>query len=407
MAPPEVVRESPPAVLAPRPDTFPRPQRLVVFAPPAEIKPPPVYADDWAMSWHLSVINGGHPPGPEGSAEVMRGVGATDTAGDWGTNRLRRGRWYVGNLDGELRRLPDWELGYPGGTGLVGDFNGDGQDEPVLFIDGQWFVDLNGNGVWDDDDLWIRLGTPWDRPVIGDWDGDGKDDVGIFGRQWERDIARIRRDPGLPDPDNRRRRHWFGSQEGEPGSHPDSPERFAARPGPGRAVGFAHFESPTATDAAAGHAPSAAESRERWLRRGAEGTLRADAVDHVFQYGRLVDVPLAGDWNGDGIDQIGVFRGGRWMLDLDGDGRWTDRDAAFDFGQPGDEPVVGDFNGDGIDQIGVVRGDVWIIDTDGDRRLTANDLHVRLPRPSPDAQPVVGDFEGNGIDRPGYFVSED
>ena len=45
-----------------------------------------------------------------------------------------------------------------------------------------------------------------DRPVVGDWDGDGKDDVGIFGRQWQRDPQRIKRDLGLSDPANKRRR---------------------------------------------------------------------------------------------------------------------------------------------------------------------------------------------------------
>ena len=64
---------------------------------------------------------------------------------------------------------------------------------------------------------------------------------------------------------------------------------------------------------------------------------------------------------------------------------------------------VGDFNGDGIDEIGVVRGDLWIIDTDGDHRITGNDKQIRLPRPSGDSQPIVGDFDGDDIDDPGYY----
>ena len=112
---------------------------------------------------------------------------------------------------------------------------------------------------------------------------------------------------------------------------------------------------------------------------------------------------MVGDWNGDGIDQIAVFRDGKWLLDSDGDGRWTDRDQKVEYGQPGDQPIVGDFNGDEIDEIGVVRGNVWIIDSDGDQRITGNDKQIVLPRPAPDSQPVVGDFDGDGIDEPGYY----
>jgi hypothetical protein len=145
------------------------------------------------------------------------------------------------------------------------------------------------------------------------------------------------------------------------------------------------------------------DDHERLLYRGSDDSLRADAVDHVFQYGKQIDTPVSGDWNGDGIDQIAIFRSGQWLLDLDGDGRWTLRDELASFGEDGDQPIVGDFNGDEIDEIGVVRGDLWIIDTDGDRKITSNDLHIQVPRPSAESQPVVGDFDGDGKDELGYY----
>ena len=150
---------------------------------------------------------------------------------------------------------------------------------------------------------------------------------------------------------------------------------------------------------------TANEDQQRMLMRGEDGGLLADAVDHVFQYGEQVDTPIAGDWNGDGIDQIGVFRGGQWLLDDDADGRWTGKTKPHDFGRPGDEPIVGDFDGDGIDEIGVVRGDVWIIDSDGDRKLTANDKRIVVMRESADSQPIVGDFDGDNKDDPGYYTN--
>ncbi|WP_449224078.1 MSCRAMM family protein [Aporhodopirellula rubra] len=406
----EIVIEEPPVVppwsyetpsdpvnpLAPI-ETFDPVVPVEAYWQPYDITPPMLADDEWEVSWHLSVINGGFPRGQgaesammassDGRLQIQQATyrGAQDAA-----NRsvgklpdvllevdLSKGRWQImasgtQALSASTRSLSSQnddqsiKLGHADATALTGDFDGDGVDEAVLFINGQWFVDLNGDGQWDAGDLWVRLGTELDRPVVGDWDGDGKDDVGIFGRRWQNDAKRIRQDPGLPDPANQRRRQL----RREDLVHRDLTEE---------------------------------EKQQRLLMRGEDGEWLADAVDHVFQYGEQVDTPLAGDWNGDGIDQIGVFRSGQWMLDEDGDGRWTSKDRPKNFGMPGDEPIVGDFNGDGIDEIGVVRGDLWIIDTDGDHRITGNDKQIRVPRPAGDSQPIAGDFNGDDIDDPGYY----
>ena len=347
--------------------TFLQPIRLVTFAAPRDITPPPQYADDWAVSWHLSVINGGYPPGTEAEESVFRSamfrLGSGD--GDDYSSRHNYGRWLFYRSDGTLiERSNELLLGDDQSIPLTGDFDGDGTDEVALYHEGHWYVDFNADGVWNAKDLWIRLGTALDRPVVGDWDGDGKDDVGIFGRQWERDPVRIKHDPGLPDPANHRRRQY---QE-----DPNVPSER----------GFA-------------------KNTERLFRRGTDGRLRADAVDHVFKFGEQPDTPLAGDWNGDGIDQIGVFRDGRYLLDANGDGRWSDEDIRGDLGRGG-QPVVGDFDGDGVDEVAVVRGEYWIIDTDGDRRFTGADQVIRVPREG-NTTPVVGDFDGDGKDDLGYF----
>ena len=348
-------------------ETFDSQIRLVTFAAPADITSPTVAIDEWAVSWHLSVINGGFPRGEDGDPSLAEGVSAKRMQESWSAGDHAEGKWHLYDLEGNPVAVDKvMSLGTEDSIASAGDFDGDGRDEAVVFAGGSWYVDMNGNGYWDSGDLWIQLGTDLDQPVVGDWDGDGKDDIAIFGRQWQRDPQRIKRDPGLPDPDNRRRRSV------------DIRELVSRREDRG-------------------------EDRERLLRRGNRGELRADAVDHVFQYGESVDQPVSGDWNGDGIDQIAVFRSGLWLLDTDGDGRWTHRDDKAKFGKPGDVPIVGDFDGDGIDEIGVVRGDTWIIDTDGDRRLTGNDLHVNIPRPGDNSQPVVGDWDGDGADAPGYY----
>jgi serine-aspartate repeat-containing protein C/D/E len=376
----EVVKtEPPPFPIAPQPpapeqpkvltpiETFDPRIRLVTFASPAPFRASAYAQDEWAVSWHLSVINGGFPRGILGEDGIIHGTSVKSGQQQWQEGDHAAGRWTFVAPDGSRMALSDLiSLGSEDAIALAGDFNGDGADEAAIYLAGEWFVDLNGNGRWDAGDLWIQLGTAMDRPVVGDWDGDGKDDIGIFGRQWHRDPLRIKSDPGLPDPDNKRRR------EVDPRSLASKREDLG-------------------------------KDQPRLLRRGNDGSLRADAVDHVFKYGEQADQPLVGDWNGDGIDQIAVFRGGTWMLDSDGDGRWTSTDTKVEFGRAGDQPIIGDFNGDQIDEIGVVRGDVWIIDTDGDRKITGNDLRIEVPRASQDSQPIVGDFDGDGKDEPGYY----
>ncbi|TWT76544.1 Serine-aspartate repeat-containing protein D precursor [Planctomycetes bacterium CA13] len=355
-----------PDVLAPI-ETFEKYDRIISFGQIDSIRPPMVADDEWAVSWHLSVINGGFPRGGEQGDAIIRAVSAQMRHENWSEGEHTKGRWVIVNSDGELMEIADkMTIGEENAIALTGDFDGNGADEAVIYVDGNWFVDFNGNGRWDQGDLWIKLGTELDRPVVGDWDGDGKDDIGIFGRQWHRDPQRIKKDPGLPDPENVRRRQL-------------------------------------SADDLARHREDRGEDRERLLRRGSKGTLRADAVDHVFQYGEQIDTPVSGDWNGDGISQIAIFRGGKWILDSDGDGRLTRKDERAEFGRPGDEPIVGDFDGDGIDEIAVIRDGQWIIDSDGDGKITGNDKRIEVPRHSDDSQPIVGDWDGDGKDEPGYY----
>ena len=68
---------------------------------------------------------------------------------------------------------------------------------------------------------------------------------------------------------------------------------------------------------------------------------------------------MVGDWNGDGIDTPGVFRPstGSWLL-ADGtnvDDSTPPASFQFSFGQAGDLPIAGDFDGNGLDGVAVFR----------------------------------------------------
>jgi hypothetical protein len=63
-------------------------------------------------------------------------------------------------------------------------------------------------------------------------------------------------------------------------------------------------------------------------------------TDLTINYGLNTDLPIAGDWNFDGRDDIGVFRKGIWYLDYNFDGK-TDQTATF--GASGDIPLSGNW----------------------------------------------------------------
>lgn len=261
------------------------------------------------------------------------------------------------DLDGEVA----W-FGRCGAEPVKGDFNGDGYDEIGIYHRGEWYIDINANGDWDRDDLWAKLGGPKDVPITGDWDGDGKDDIGIFGRAWPGDARAIAKEVGLPDNQN------------APAEKPKN-------------------VPPPREDATSGR---------RVMQRSSAGQIRADLIDHVFRYGQPGDHPVVGDWNGDGISSIGVFREGQWLLDIDGNGRWSQHDRRIDFGQPGDTPIVGDFNGDGIDDLAVLRDGIVYMDSNGDHELDTTDARIKAPA---GAKPIAGDWDGDGTDEIAAYES--
>ncbi|XZE22515.1 SdrD B-like domain-containing protein [Pirellulaceae bacterium SH449] len=345
--------------------TYPGPiDRYIVLPPilPAkQFEPIGGYKEEF--SWQLSIINAGLPRGHKQEKAVTRDK-VKDSAVvlnpvQWTIDSVDRGRWtYVSTNKVRMTREAFNVLG---AKQLAGDFNGDGRAQIALFKDGEWLIDINGNGIWDEGDLWIKLGEQGDRPIVGDWDGDGKDDIGVYGNTWRADELTLEREPGLPDATNQRLTR--------PKNLP--PDRDSVR--------------------------------ERLMQRSSEGTPRSDEVDHVFRFGSNNDTPVAGDFNGDGISTVGLFNAGHWTLDTDGDGRLTEKDSYFQFGQAGDIPVVGDFDGDGIDEIAVVRGNKLIVDSNGNGALDAADKVFEIEGEGEDV--IVGDFDGDGIDEVAFYLN--
>ena len=66
-----------------------------------------------------------------------------------------------------------------------------------------------------------------------------------------------------------------------------------------------------------------------------------------FIFGALGSLPLTGDWNGDGVDTIGVFNPNTGVMGLNNTNTSGNGigDLVFNFGQSGDVPVAGEWDG--------------------------------------------------------------
>ena len=263
--------------------------------------------------------NGGGTVDLQGLAQDHIGVfrvGQNNSA-TWYLDADGNGSW--GGLDFGL-------AGFGLGTDqvAVGDWNGDGITDPgtVRFTGGYawWYFDSNGNGQWDSGiDTALQFGIDGDIPVVGDWNGDGKSDFGA-----------VRNVGGLA---------WW------------------------------YFDS---------------NGNRQW----------DSGIDQSLQFGIAGDIPVVGDWNGDGMSDFGAVRFvdgyAWWYFDSNGNRQWDPGiDQSLQFGIEGDIPVVGDWNGDGISDFGVMRNGIWYLDGNGNRQWDGGDL-VYPSYGVPGDQPVGG-----------------
>jgi CSLREA domain-containing protein len=130
-------------------------------------------------------------------------------------------------------------------------------------------------------------------------------------------------------------------------------------------------------------------------------------ADRTFFFGDPGDVPLAGDFNNDGCDTLSIYRPSQARfyiineLGADGGGLGA-ADYSFLFGDAGDKPVAGDWDGDGVDEIGLHRetsGFFYYRNT-----LTTGIADGQFYFGDPGDRLVAGDWGiVDGADTPGLF----
>lgn len=135
------------------------------------------------------------------------------------------------------------------------------------------------------------------------------------------------------------------------------------------------------------------------LRRGNRFYLRNENSsgrhEITFTFGRATDSVVVGDWDGDGIDTVGIHRGKRFHLINAHRGGWAD--YSFGYGRRGDVPLAGDWDGDGIDTVGIKRGNVFHL-TNAHRGGYASH---RVVFGKPGDLGLTGDWNGDGKDTVG------
>lgn len=123
----------------------------------------------------------------------------------------------------------------------------------------------------------------------------------------------------------------------------------------------------------------------------------------TINFGQVGDLPVAGDWDADGVESVGIFRPstGQFLLTDDNVANPT-IDHTVNFGQNGDLPIGGDWNSDGKDTIGVYRPSV------GTFFLTNQDvlgptIDIVAVFGVAEDLPVAGDWDGDGKDTIGVW----
>lgn len=87
--------------------------------------------------------------------------------------------------------------------------------------------------------------------------------------------------------------------------------------------------------------------------------------EHTFHFGDPGDIPIAGDFDGDGKDTISIYRPSTGEVHITNtlppNGGALEAEVSYVFGDPGDKPFAGDFDGDGKDTIGLHRESTGIV----------------------------------------------
>lgn len=128
-------------------------------------------------------------------------------------------------------------------------------------------------------------------------------------------------------------------------------------------------------------------------------------ADLSFYFGQAGDIPVAGNFNGEGCDTLSIYRPSEGKFYISNqppvDGGAFIADYSFFYGQPGDKPFVGDFDGDGIDTVGLHRESTGFVYFRNSNTFGVADFEFYYGDPGDVL--LAGDWDGDGADTVGVY----
>jgi hypothetical protein len=126
-------------------------------------------------------------------------------------------------------------------------------------------------------------------------------------------------------------------------------------------------------------------------------------ADLTFTFGITGDLPVAGDWNEDGIDTIGVYRPSNGVFYLRDSNSGGSPQYQFPYGNTGDLPIAGDWNNSGTDTIGLYRPSTGVFYLSDTNASVPPVYSFAYGNPNNDDLPVAGDWDENGYFSVGVY----
>ena len=227
------------------------------------------------------------------------------------------GYWYL-TVNGSMKIVAN-PPGWAGATPLVGDWNGDGKSDIGIFLNGNWWLDTNEDGVFDSGDAQFTFGFGGGDvvPVVGDWSGAGKTEVGVYADgAWFRDVDGSHTWDAL----NQAAVAYLGWNDG--GTH-------TVIPVPGQWAGTGKTEMGVYCQGV-------------WFLDSTGSGQWDGGYTYWGWAGSLT--PVVGNWSGASTKSLfGVYSQGAWFLDYDNSHLWdaANQAALAYYGWAGAQPVVG------------------------------------------------------------------
>ncbi|MGI9585315.1 MAG: PQQ-dependent sugar dehydrogenase [Acidimicrobiia bacterium] len=133
-------------------------------------------------------------------------------------------------------------------------------------------------------------------------------------------------------------------------------------------------------------------------------------ADIAFFFGNPGDIPIAGDFDGDGCDTVSIYRpseGRVFVINELGsaDDGLGPADYDYYFGNPADTPFSGDFTGDAISTVGLYRETAGLTFLRYENASGPADVSFYFGDPGDLF--VAGDWNANGVETSGVFRPSD